>query len=260
MRSKCATYPMPEKAEKNPRMALHEPVAISLGFVGVYLVPAGDGYVLVDAGMQGSVAKIFADMAKHGLVPEAIRLIFITHAHGDHVGSLQAIARRTHAPVLASRLEAPAIEGGHCLHPHGLTPFGKAFALVMNMARWADTPSDSPCPVDVMVDDERSLADFGVAGRAVHTPGHTAGSLSLLLDSGEAFVGDLCAKVPVVGGSYVPFFGDGDRGTVYASWQRLLDAGATRIYPDHGAPFPAAALRQELARSRRPLARSMTIT
>lgn len=230
-------------------MALSEPVAISLGYVGVYLVPAGDGCVLVDTGAYGSEDKIFAGMAKHGLAPEAIRLIFITHAHGDHIGSLLAIARRAQAPVLASRLEAPALEAGRGLNPHGLTPFGKAMALLMTKTHMADMPAETPCKVDVVVDDERSLADFGVAGRAIATPGHTSGSLSLLLASGEAFVGDLCARVPLVGRSYVPFFGDSDRATVYASWQRLLDAGARRIYPDHGDPFPAAVLRRELARA-----------
>jgi hydroxyacylglutathione hydrolase len=42
------------------------------------------------------------------------------------------------------------------------------------------------------------LLEFGVDGRIVHTPGHTSGSISLLLDSGEAFVGDLAVN-------YLPF-------------------------------------------------------
>lgn len=230
-------------------MTLHDPVSISLGYVGVYLVPAGDGCVLVDTGTPGSEQRIFAAMAKHGVAPEAIRLIFLTHAHGDHMGSARAIAERTRAPVLASRREAPAIERGQSLPPVGITPFGRAFAWAMTKWRLGDLPAGCACPVDIMVDDERSLADFGVAGRALHTPGHTAGSLSLLLDSGEAFVGDLAAKIPVVGGTYVPFFSDSDRATIHASWRRLLAAGATRIYPDHGPPFPAADLRDELARS-----------
>ncbi|MHB1416368.1 MAG: hypothetical protein ACYC1C_14050 [Chloroflexota bacterium] len=48
-------------------MALKEPVAISLGFVGVYLVPADEGCVLVDTGVPGQEEKIFAGMARHGL-------------------------------------------------------------------------------------------------------------------------------------------------------------------------------------------------
>ncbi|MHB1416369.1 MAG: MBL fold metallo-hydrolase [Chloroflexota bacterium] len=173
----------------------------------------------------------------------------MTHAHGDHMGSLKAIAERTHAPVLAQRIEAPALASGNALRPRGLTTLGKVVTVFTGL--FARTASGSPCPPDIVVDDERSLAHFGVQGRAIHTPGHSAGSLTLLLDSGEAFVGDLCAKYPLIGGgSYVPFFGD-DRETVYRSWERLLAAGATCIYPGHGSPFPASELREELARAKR---------
>lgn len=231
-------------------MALTEPVAIPLGFVGVYLVPAGEGCVLVDAGVPGQAEKIFAGLARHGLRPEDLRLIFITHAHGDHMGSLKALAERSGAPVLASRLEAPALASGNTLRPRGFTTFGKVLSLFMG--RFVKAASGFPCAPDVLVDDELSLVEFGLRGRALHTPGHTAGSLSLLLDSGEAFVGDLCAKLPLFGGgSYVPFFADGDLATIHASWQRLLDAGATVIYPDHGQSFPASALKEEMARTKR---------
>ena len=224
---------------------LEKPVLIPLGFVGVYLVPAEGGCGLVDAGVPKQEGRIFAAMAEHGLTPESLRLIFITHDHGDHAGSLKAIAEASHAPVLASRIEAPALARGESLMPHGLTFAGWLFSKVMGT--FVKAASGYPCKPDVEVDDEMSLE-----GRAIHTPGHTAGSLSLLLDPGEAFVGDLCAKFPVIsGGSYVPFFGE-SREDVYASWRRLLDAGATTFYADHSRePIPAEVLRSELARAGR---------
>ena len=229
-------------------MPLSEPALINLGFVGAYLIPTADGgAVLVDAGVPKQEGKILAALASHGLAPESLRLIVISHAHGDHMGSLQAVAKATGARVLAQRIEAPALAAGVTLMPRGLTTFGKLFERFMG--GFVRAASNLPCPVDVVVDDERSLADFGVAGRVLHTPGHTSGSLSILLDDGDAFVGDLCAKMPLVsGGSYVPFFGD-DRETVYASWRKLLAAGARRFHSGHSAaPIPAAALEAELRR------------
>jgi hydroxyacylglutathione hydrolase len=230
-------------------VALNEPVAISLGFVRAYLVPGEGGCVLVDAGTPGQEDKIFAAMASYDLAPRDLRLIFITHAHGDHIGSLAAVAERSGAPVLAQRGEAAALASGQPLRARGLTAFGKL--LDPFLGRLARAASGRPWPVKVVVDEELRLDRFGLRGSALHTPGHTAGSLSLLLDSGEAFVGDLCAKVPLLGrGSQVPFLGE-DREAVYASWRRLLAAGAKRIYPDHSRPFPAEVLRRELQRAGR---------
>ncbi len=154
----------------------------------------------------------------------------------------------SHAPVLVSRIEAPAIASGQALSPGGITFVG--WLLSRMMGSFVRAASGHPVKPDVEVDDELPLDKFGVKGRAIHTPGHTAGSLSLLLDTGEAFVGDLCAKAPLFsGGSYVPFFGD-SREEVYASWRRLLDAGATVFHADHNRePIPAEVLRDELARA-----------
>jgi hydroxyacylglutathione hydrolase len=49
---------------------------------------------------------------------------------------------------------------------------------------------------DILTDEGMDLLAFGVNGRIVHTPGHTAGSISLVLDSGEAFVGDIAIHRP----------------------------------------------------------------
>lgn len=239
-----------EKAKEHLMTTLDKPVLIPLGMVGAYLVPADGGCALVDAGVPGKEGEIFAAMAKHGLTPASLRLILITHAHGDHMGSLKAVADASHAPVAAHRLEAPALASGATLHPHGLTLAGKIMSAMMG--RFVKAASGYPCKPDVEVDDELSLADYGVKGRAIHTPGHTEGSISLLLDTGEAFIGDLAAKFPLLSGnSYVPFFGD-SKETVYASWRRLLGEGATIFYSDHSRePIPADVLRNELARAGR---------
>ena len=222
------------------------PIPIPLGFVTTYLIPVDFGCVLVDAGVPGQEERIFAAMAARGFGPESLRLIIVTHAHGDHIGSLRAVSERSHAAVLAHRTEASAIESGQTLHPQGLTPAGRLFSRLMGT--FVRQASGRPCHVDVTVDEELPLAEYGVRGRAIHTPGHTSGSISVLLDSGDAIVGDLCARMPLIGGgSHLPFFGE-SRNDVYSSWRRLLDAGATRFLPAHGGPISPAALSAELAR------------
>ncbi|NTV58665.1 MAG: hypothetical protein HGA74_15485 [Deltaproteobacteria bacterium] len=54
-----------------------------------------------------------------------------------------------------------------------------------------------PLPVDLILGDEGlSLEPYGIAGQVIHTPGHTQGSVSILLEGGHALVGDLAMAMP----------------------------------------------------------------
>jgi hydroxyacylglutathione hydrolase len=80
----------------------------------------------------------------------------------------------------------------------------------------------------------------------IHTPGHSWGSVSVLLDNGEAFVGDLAMNMlPMRLKPGLPIFGD-DVQIVKNSWQKRLDMGAKTVYPAHGKPFPEEILYEAL--------------
>jgi glyoxylase-like metal-dependent hydrolase (beta-lactamase superfamily II) len=73
------------------------------------------------------------------------------------------------------------------------------------------------------------LARIGIAGEILHTPGHSDDSVSLLLDNGAVFTGDL---------THPRLVGEHDAGVVGASWRRLREHGATLVYPGHGPVRP----------------------
>jgi glyoxylase-like metal-dependent hydrolase (beta-lactamase superfamily II) len=220
------------------------PLRIPLGTVAAYVVPAEDGIALVDTGYPGSEDTIIAALAEHGLRPSDIRVIVITHGHADHIGGLAALAQRSGAPVLAHEAEAHVLASGDPPAVKGLTTLGRlaAAAATPYLRRMRVTPYAEALGIAK----ERSLADLGVEGMLIPTPGHTPGSLSLVMDGGDAFVGDLCSRL-LPFGSPLPPFGS-DRETIAAGWRRVLTAGARTIYPGHGRPFPAEDLRNELER------------
>ncbi len=94
--------------------------------------------------------------------------------------------------------------------------------------------------VDIgFVADELSLDEYGIAGRIVYTPGHTAGSISVLLDSGEAVVGDMAMNsLPMRLSPGLPVFAE-NLSQLMESWRMILKQGVATIYPSHGGPFPA---------------------
>jgi glyoxylase-like metal-dependent hydrolase (beta-lactamase superfamily II) len=74
-----------------------------LRFVNAFLVREDDGFTLVDTTTGGAADKLIAAAEQAG---GAIRRIALTHGHGDHVGSLDALAERLGVEVLMPELDA----------------------------------------------------------------------------------------------------------------------------------------------------------
>jgi glyoxylase-like metal-dependent hydrolase (beta-lactamase superfamily II) len=96
----------------------------------------------------------------------------------------------------------------------------------------------------VLSEDEFSLVEYGIPGKVIHIPGYTQGSVSVLLEDGKAFVGDLAMNwFPLRLSPGLPIFGD-DTQVVIESWRKILDMGAKTIFPAHGKPFSAEVMRK----------------
>ncbi len=217
---------------------------IRLGITNCYLLGQDRAWVLVDAGNRGWAGHFWRKLAAWDCRPPDLRLIVITHAHFDHVGSLAAIRSRCDCPVAVHRLEASWLADGRIVLPPGLR---RHTQILIDLARrhprlvrrWYRF---EPVKAEILVEQEISLAPFGIAGRVLHTPGHTPGSLSVLSEAGDAMVGDLAVNlVPFGLASHAPPFGD-SVALIRRQWRRLQDAGARRIHPAHGRWFDAARL------------------
>jgi glyoxylase-like metal-dependent hydrolase (beta-lactamase superfamily II) len=152
---------------------------------------AGDrNWVLIDAGLGGSAARIervAAERFGQGARPAAI---ILTHGHFDHVGAVKTLAARWDATVYAHDLEMPYLTGRSSYPPPDPTVGGGAMAALSRL--YPRGPIDLGARVRALPED-RSVP--GMPGwRWIHTPGHTAGHISLFRDSdrlliaGDAFV------------------------------------------------------------------------
>lgn len=174
-----------------------------------WVISAGPSRLLVDLGWPGMMGAMRANLERMGVPLKEIRYGLAAHYHIDHAGLAQEL-KQAGVPLLVLDLQTSAI------------PLMKSWTKPQD--KYLDiTPQDN---VTISCAESRSvLARIGIAGEILHTPGHSDDSVSLLLDDGSVFTGDL--TLPALAG-------EGNAGVVAASWQLLRDRGATRVYPGHG--------------------------
>ena len=217
---------------------------IPLGTSNAYLIGEQQRYLLVDAGNAGRAGKLQRLLHKGGIRPSQIELIVITHVHYDHVGSLNAIKALCECPVAVHANEAPLLRYGRVVFPRGTNRIGR-LAMGLGTRLSSFRPSlfafDAVDP-EIVVTGEMPLERFGISGTIVPTPGHSAGSLSVVLSDGTTCVGDLAINyLPFGLGPIFPPFAD-DVPQLLASWDLLLEKGVHTIFPGHGNAFPASKL------------------
>lgn len=182
-----------------------------------WVVSAGTSRFLVDLGWPGTMGKMRAMLRQKDVPLEEIRYGLATHYHIDHAGLAQDL-KEAGVPLLVIDVQVPAIP----LMKQWTKPHDNYLEITMDGN------------VVISVDESRSLlAEIGIAGEIVRTPGHSDDSVSLLLDDGSVFTGDLTRP---------EFVGVEDPEVIAASWRTLRERGATRVYPAHGPVYPVESL------------------
>lgn len=183
---------------------------VNIGYrsTNYWVVSAGTSRLLVDLGWPGMMGQMRANLKRMDVPIEEIRYGLATHYHIDHAGLAQEL-KQAGVPLLVLDVQVAAI------------PLMKTW--VKPQDQYVDiTTHDN---VTISCAESRALLQLiGIPGEIIHTPGHSDDSVSLLLDDGSVFTGDLTAPM---------FIEEGDTITS-TSWRLLRERGATRVYPGHG--------------------------
>ena len=123
-----------------------------------WILDCDEGVVLVDGGMTGEhVGNLEAELKGIGKGWGDVKLILITHKHGDHINNLPRLVELTGAPVKSQRLEAPLIKKATGVTVEGL--------------------------------DDREAVPFCGGIEVIHVPGHSEGNCSYYLRRHKAIIG-----------------------------------------------------------------------
>lgn len=193
-------------------------VTLTVHSTNYYLIDCLGGWLLVDAGWVGEMAK-FRSQLKHFQIDfSEIKYVMMTHHHPDHAGLIQDVKNASGARWLIAGVQVPYLPQLHAF-----------FATRRGYTRLEIEPND----IILKGPTRGTLQSIGINGEIVETPGHSDDSISLVLDSGAAFTGDLHRPDMVDEAQYL---------LTVESWKKLVERGAKIIYPSHGPSIPVEAV------------------
>ena len=174
-----------------------------------YLIDIKGGKLLVDCGWPGTLPQFSAELKRKSVALQDIKYLLVTHFHPDHAGLTQEL-KRLGIKHLLMDVQVDFISQ--------MTEFFKA----KNYPYVKIQTNDS---IKLQLSESRKfLAQIGLTGEIIHTPGHSDDSITLILDEGFAFTGDLH-----------PVFVLPEEDTLSRqSWDKIHQHKIVRIFPAHG--------------------------
>lgn len=175
-----------------------------------YLIEGEKGKLLFDTGWAGTFPLLCKALGEMRVSVQEINAVLISHFHPDHMGIAQDIAEQG-AVLLIPELQKPFL---HAADPVFAKEKNTAFIPI----------KDEQVRVFALSESRRILNEFGIYGQIFHTPGHSDDSISLWLDEGDLFVGDLNPLYEL----------ELHKGTVtWESWEKLLTLKPKIVYYGH---------------------------
>ena len=194
----------------------HQIVNVGYKSTNFWAVSAGRSRLLVDLGWPGTFGALKAQLDRMDIPLAEITHGLATHYHLDHAGAAQEL-KLAGMRLVVLDVQQRAING------------------MLDFAKPADRYTAITLHDNTIISCANSrafLATLSLAGEVVHTPGHSDDSVSLLLDDGAVFTGDL---------TWPTFITPEEADVTTASWALLRAKGASTVYAGHGPvrPMPA---------------------
>ena len=172
-----------------------------------YIISGEKGLLMFDTGWAGTFMKMCKALGEQGMKLQDIKYLLISHFHPDHMGLAGELAKQGVTVVVMENQSDYVHSSDH---------------IYERDKRFDYVPVDDEKKRLVTFEDSRDfLRELGIEGSIIPTPGHSDDSISLVLDSGDIFVGDLYPLYELEAH---------EEPEVQESWKRILAMKPKRIF------------------------------
>jgi glyoxylase-like metal-dependent hydrolase (beta-lactamase superfamily II) len=188
-------------------------IRLRYGNTNTYLIRGNRGNLLVDTDYAGTLPGFYKAIKPHGIRVRDIAYVLATHYHPDHMGLIPELMKQGVKLLLVDKQKDFVHFSDYIFARDGLpfAPIDETQATVISCE-----------------ESRRFLAGIGISGEIIHTPSHSPDGISLILDSGECFVGDL---EPF---EYLDAYEKND--ALKADWTRIRGFRPKQVFYAHAAP------------------------
>lgn len=201
---------------------------IKVGITNCYFIESNGITILVDTGQKRKSKNLVTTLSAL-LAGKSLDYLILTHSHYDHAENAKLIKERFSPQLVVHITESVFLKNGFTRLPEGTNWITKIISNSGNKyASWiGEYEAVEP---DILVEDSYNIGASNQI-KLIHTPGHTLGSLSILVNDEIAIVGD--ALFGIFPNKILPPFAD-DETELKRSWQKLSGTSCRLFLPAHG--------------------------
>ena len=151
-------------------------IRLKYGNTNTFYFPGNNGGLLLDTDYAGTLHAYYKALKANGIEAKSIKYVLATHYHPDHMGLISELMKQG-ATLLLIDIQRNKIHFSDSIFNKDKLPY---------------TPIDEAAATVISCEDSRRfLSRLGISGEIIYTPSHSEDSISLVLDDGNCFVGDL---------------------------------------------------------------------
>lgn len=185
-------------------------IKLKYGNTNTFYIPGDTGGLLVDTDYAGTLAAFYKTLKRNGIQVKDIRYVLATHYHPDHIGLVGELMKQG-VKLLLIDVQKDLVHFSDRIFARDMLPYA---------------PIREEDATVISCEESRVfLAGMGISGEIIHTPSHSPDSVSLVLDDGECFVGDL---EPL---EYLAAYEE--NAALKNDWERILSFRPARVYYAH---------------------------